>query len=182
MMRRSPTAAWTDGASSRSRSVLATVERARPTRAAICSGLKPNSSISRRKPSGGLDRVEVLALQVLDERDLELGLIVELADDAPGCARGRRPRRRAGAARRRRAGSRRCVSVTRIGCRTPCSRMLSVSVASSASSKRRRGWCGFGRIAVDRDVGRAAAGRRCAAGSASTGRGRGRGRVRGEPS
>ena len=36
-----------------------------------------------------LDRVEVLTLQVLDEREFELRSLIELADDAPGCARGR---------------------------------------------------------------------------------------------
>ena len=73
--------------------MLATVERARPTRAAICSGLKPNSSIRRRKPLRGLDRVEVLPLQVLDERDLQLRLVIQLTDDgrdaleSRGCGR-----------------------------------------------------------------------------------------------
>ena len=44
----------------------------------------------------GLDRVEVLALEVLDERDLQLGLVIELADDRrdalePGRGGGAQP-------------------------------------------------------------------------------------------
>ena len=46
--RPSATAAWTPGARSRRRSVLATVERARPTRVATSSWLNPNSSMSWR--------------------------------------------------------------------------------------------------------------------------------------
>ncbi len=76
--------------------MLATVDRARPTRAAIASWVKPNSSMSRRNASGRLDRVEILALEVLDQRELELVAVGELADDGrdalePGRWRGPQP-------------------------------------------------------------------------------------------
>ena len=52
------------------------------------------------KPLGGLDRIEILALQVFDERDLELGLIVQLADHGRDALEaGRRGRPQASLAR-----------------------------------------------------------------------------------
>ena len=73
--------------------MLATVDRARPTRRATSSWVSPNSSISWRYACGLLDRVEVGALEVLDERELELVPVGELADDGrdplqPGHLRG----------------------------------------------------------------------------------------------
>ena len=126
--------------------MLATVERARPTRSAISSWDIANSSTSCAEGVGLLDRVEVLALEVLDERELELLAVGELADD-------RRDPLEAGelagperAARRRRAGSRRASrSRGSAGGRRArgCSRR---GARDRASSIRCRGWRGFGRI------------------------------------
>ena len=57
------------------------VARDLPTRSATRSWVSPNSSISWRYASGLVDRVEVGALDVLDERDLELVAVRELADE-----------------------------------------------------------------------------------------------------
>ena len=132
--------------------MLATVERARPTRVGDVVLAEAELVDQLAIGVGRLDRVEVLALEVLDERELELLAIGELADDRRDPLEAGRDARPGGGARRRRAGSRRCVSVTRIGWRTPCSAMLAVSVASAASSMRWRGWYGFGRIRDDRDL------------------------------
>ena len=57
------------------------MERARPDPCGDLLGAEAEFVDQPPEASGGLDRVEVLPLQVLDERDLELGLIVQLADD-----------------------------------------------------------------------------------------------------
>ena len=126
--------------------MLATVERARPTR--VGDVVLAEAELVDELPVGvgRLDRVEVLALEVLDERELELLAVGELADDRRDPLEAGRAAPRAGAARRRRAGSRRAISVTRIGWRTPCSAMLAASAASAASSNRLRGWYGLARI------------------------------------
>ena len=61
--------------------MLATVDRARPTRSAR--SLLGEAELVDELPVGArrLDRVEVLALEVLDERELELLAVGELADD-----------------------------------------------------------------------------------------------------
>ena len=94
-------------ARSSSRSVLATVD-AGPAdpRGDLLVGV---AELVDELPVGerGLDRVEVLALEVLDERELELLVVGELADDRRDPLQAGRDRRPAGGARRRRAGSRR---------------------------------------------------------------------------
>ena len=55
----------------------------------------------------GLDRVEVVSLEVLDEREFQLFAVGELADDRRDAVEACGLAQRGGAARRRRAGSRR---------------------------------------------------------------------------
>ena len=107
VIRPSATAAWTTSSRSSRRSVFATVERARPTRAARSSWENPNSSISCRIGARRLDRVEILALEVLDEGELELLAVGQLADDGRDALEAGRLARRGRVARRPRAGSRR---------------------------------------------------------------------------
>ena len=57
------------------------VDRARPTRSATSSWVSPNSSISWRYASADSIAIEVGALQVLDEGELQLVAIGELPDD-----------------------------------------------------------------------------------------------------
>ena len=67
-----------------------------------------------------LDRVEVLARHVLDQRQLERGSRRRVGARSPGSARGRRAARRASGARRRSARSgRRRSGRTSTGCSTP---------------------------------------------------------------
>ena len=61
--------------------MLATVERARPTRVGDVVLGEPELVDQLAVGVGRLDRVEVRALEVLDERELELVAIGELADD-----------------------------------------------------------------------------------------------------
>ena len=61
--------------------MLATVERARPTRFETSSWLNPNSSISCRYASAVSSGIEILTLEVLDEGELQLLAIGELTDD-----------------------------------------------------------------------------------------------------
>ena len=105
--RPSATADWVAGARSSNRRVFVTVERARPTRVARSSWVKPELLDELSVCVCGLDRVEVVSLEVLDEREFQLFAVGELADDRRGCGRDLRPPRRGGAARRRRADSRR---------------------------------------------------------------------------
>ena len=75
---------------------MATVERALPTRVATSSWLNPNSSISCLIGFRRLERIEILALEVLDECELELLAIGELPDDRrdpleSGCLGGTEP-------------------------------------------------------------------------------------------
>ena len=74
-------AAWTAESRSRRRSVFVIVDLARPTRCAISSWVSPNSSTSCAERVRLLDRAEVRPLEVLDEGELELVAIRELADD-----------------------------------------------------------------------------------------------------
>ena len=89
----SASAAWTTGASSSSRSELATVDRARPTFWAICSCVSAEVIDQLPVGVGLLERTQVRPLEVLHERQLELMLVGELANDRrdahePGQARG----------------------------------------------------------------------------------------------
>ena len=86
-----------------------------------------------------LERIEILALEVLDEGELELLAIGELADDRGDAFETGR----LGGAQPPLAGDE-LVAVdrspmTRIGCRTPCSVMLAVRDASCSASNRLRG-------------------------------------------
>ena len=119
--------------------------------------------MSRRKPCAASIGVEILALEVLDERHLELGLVIELADDRRDpLEAGRRGRAQPPLAGNQPVAVDRLRDEDRLQDAVG-SRMLSVRVASSASSKRRRGWCGFGRMrSIAISVG--PAGPRCAAG------------------
>ena len=63
--------------------------------------------MSWRYARGLLDRVEIRALEVLDEGELELVAVARAGGRPPGSARGRRAGPPGSAARRRRAGSRR---------------------------------------------------------------------------
>ena len=78
--------------SSSRRRVFATVDRARPTRVASSSWL--NAELVDQLAVGVrlLDRVEVRALEVLDERQLELLAIGELADDRRDALQAGQPR------------------------------------------------------------------------------------------
>ena len=92
-----------------------------------------------------LERVEVLARHVLDQRDLErLAILVRLRR-APGSPRARRAAPRASGARRRSARTcRRAAGARSTGCRTPLLlERLSASATSATSSKAWRGWRGF---------------------------------------
>ena len=98
---------------------------------------------------GGLERIEVLALEVLDERELELVAIGELADD------GRDPLQagRLGGAEATLAGDE-LVAIDRLGDEDRLEHAvlgdaLRSASASPSGSNRLRGWCGFGWI---RDV------------------------------
>ena len=100
----------------------------------------------RRTGARLLDRVEVLAGHVLDQRHLERGGVVVMADD-------RRDRLELGerAARQRRSPAISsyvppATGRTRTGCSTPRTLIDSASASSDSSSNRRRGWCGLGVI------------------------------------
>ncbi len=75
---------------------MATVDRALPTRAATSSWLNPKSIDELSIGVGSLDRVEIRALEVLDEGELERVSIDHLADDGrdpveSGGLRGAKP-------------------------------------------------------------------------------------------
>ena len=78
---RSCTSCWIDGGSWSSRSVLVTVARLWPTRAATSLVGEPEVLDELLVGGGLLERVEVVAVQVLDERLLERGGVVGLADE-----------------------------------------------------------------------------------------------------
>ena len=99
---------------------------------------------------GFLERVEVVAVQVLDERVLRPTWRRRSRARAPGSSAARRAAPPASGARRRSARSRRRPGRTRIGWSTPTSRIESASAPSASSSKWSRGWNRFGLIA---DVG-----------------------------
>ena len=61
--------------------MFATVDRARPTRLAMRSWREAELVDQPAEAASRLDRIEVLALEVLHERDLEPSLLVELAND-----------------------------------------------------------------------------------------------------
>ena len=52
-----------------------------PVRWAICSWVRPNSRAEALVGAGLLDRVEILALEVLNDGDLHCLLVGDLADD-----------------------------------------------------------------------------------------------------
>ena len=127
--------ACTGFASSRRRSRLVTALRERrpplpPHRASV-----PNSSISRWSPLRLLERIQILALDVLDQRQRK-----RRVDRAPPCtSAGTSASPARFAARQRRSPatiSKRPPSIgrTRIGCITPCSRIDAASSSSAASS------------------------------------------------
>ena len=87
--------------------MLATVDRARPTRVGELLLGEPELVDQLAVGVRRLDRIEVLALEVLDERELELLAVRQLADDRRDPLQPGRIAPRAGGARRRRAGSRR---------------------------------------------------------------------------
>src|SRR6476646_6118308 len=86
-----------------------------------------------------LERIEVLPLNILNQRQLRGGGIVDLPDD---CRDGVDPRllRRSPATIRKSSPS----GFRRIGWSTPRSRIESASSESAASSNCTRGWFGFG--------------------------------------
>ena len=129
--------------------------RERPTASATCSCVSLNSSMRRFRPAGFLDRVQVLALDVLDQADAERGLVGHVAHE-------RRHLLEAGHARRAPAPlagedlvlRRRPTGRTTIGWITPRARIESASSASDASSMRVRGWYLPGRSDADRQAAR----------------------------
>ena len=116
-----------------------------------------------------LDRVEVLARHVLDQRDLERRASSRVLDERRASSRGPRAARRASGARRRRARRSRPGAGGRAraaGRRARCSE--SASACSASSSKRLRGWSGLGAIEVDGEL--AQLGRRRASSPSDTDR------------
>ena len=108
---------------------------------------EPELVDEQRAGAGLLDRVEVLAGHVLDQRELERLAVLVRRDDRGHARPGPRAARRASGARRRSA--RRCrpgSGRTSTGCRTPRSLTDSDSASSDSSSKLWRGWRGFGAI------------------------------------
>ena len=98
-----------------------------------------------------LDRVEVRALDVLDERELEPLLFVSSANDRrdrrePGQACGAHPP----LARDEREAIAAC-STTRTGCRTPCSAMESAKRPQLFRVERMPGLCRVGSHRVEGD-------------------------------
>ena len=71
--------------------MLAIVDRARPTLVATSSWLKPNSSIELSVGVRGLQRIEIFALQVLDQGELELVSVRELTHDCRDAFEARPP-------------------------------------------------------------------------------------------
>ena len=126
--------------------MFATVERARPTRVARSSWRERELVDELAVGARRLDRVEVLALEVLDERELELLAIGELADDRRDALQAGEPRGADAAL----AGDE-LVAVDRLGDEDRldhavlrgCSRR---GPSSASSSIRRRGWRGFSRM------------------------------------
>ena len=78
---RRPGGAGSTAAAASRRRVLVTATRLLPTRWATSSWVSPKSSISCWKPAASSSGVEVLAVEVLDERLLDDGEVVGLADD-----------------------------------------------------------------------------------------------------
>ena len=93
-----------------------------------------------------LERVELLALDVLDDRLLRASTRRRRRGRSPGSSGARPGAPRASGARPRSARTPSPTGRTRTGWSTPTSRIDSASGASASSSKCSRGWCGFGRI------------------------------------
>ena len=111
-----------------------------------------------------LERIEVLALEVLDEGELELVAVGELADD-------RRDAFEAGGLRGPEAtlAGDELVAVDRLGHEDRLEDAVLGDARGqrspgSSASNRLRGWCGFALDAADRDLDGRRPGRRCAAG------------------
>ena len=137
--RPSATASRTASRISSSRSVFAIVLRARPEsgRELVLCERELVEQLSKRE--GFLDRVEVLAQEVLDEGQFELVAIGELPDHGgnpleTGELGGAQP-----PLTRDELVAVEQLSSTRIGWITPCVRTLSASCASASSSTRLRG-------------------------------------------
>ena len=108
---------------------------------------EPELLDQRRAGARLVDRVEVLAGHVLDQRRLQpLGLVL-VADDRRAPSRGRPPGPRASGARRRsaRSGRRRAGGRSAAGPLRP-RRSTRRGVEIDSGSKRVRGWSGLGRI------------------------------------
>ena len=127
------------------------VARLLPTRLATSSWVSAEVLDQLLVGRGFLERVQLLALDVLDDRLLEHRRVVGVRGRSRGSSGARPGAPRATAARRRSARSRRPAARTRTGCSTPTSRIDSASAASDSSSKCSRGCCGFGRIDADRE-------------------------------
>ena len=93
-----------------------------------------------------LDRVEILALDILDQRELGRRRLRRSRGRSPGSRAAAPAAPRASAARRRRSVSRRRRARSRIGWSTPRSRIESASSSSASSSNWMRGWLGLGRM------------------------------------
>ena len=131
------------------------------------SWVSPNSSIELAVRERLLDRVEVGALHVLDERDLELVAIGELADERGDVVE-------AGEARRAHAtlAGDELVAVEGLRDEDRLEHAVLADARRELLERRRRrsgaaGWCGFGRDAGERDLGRPRPRRSGAAGSAT---------------
>ena len=142
-----PRRSSTSSGRSSSRSRFETATRQRPTRRPTSSRVSPSSSTSSGAGARLLDRVEVLAGDVLDQRELERGGVVVRAHERRDRVAARRAARRASGARRRSARSCRRSGPTSTGCSTPRSRSESASAPSAPSSKLGAAGAGWGRPA-----------------------------------
>jgi hypothetical protein len=80
---------------------LLTAARERPTASAVCWWVSWNSSIRRCRASGFFERIQVLALDVLDQRHRQRGVVVALAHHARALRAAKPAGRHASGARRR---------------------------------------------------------------------------------
>ena len=150
--RRSISSSASSGRSSR-RSRFETATRRAADAPADLLARQPELLDERRAGARLLDRVEVLAGHVLDQRELErLGVVVR-AHERRDRVQARRAAPHASGARRRSARSvPPGTGRTSTGWSTPALAGASRRARRSASSSKcRRGWCGFGDDQLDRD-------------------------------